>query len=578
MKKSNNVRSRILAVLLAAAMTGSIAGSSLTAFAADPETTTAVSAINDNEQAILDKVAEGVTINGQVKKLGDNHELITQAKAYFAKDGVDVTDEQKTTILEKYDLLKAYLEKTGLYRFSEFSKSQINEFVNLSTDVVAPLGLKVEYDFTEAKITVVDEDGTVVAGTSGVAVTGITVNKTSLTLNKGKSATVEVVIEPNDATNKDVVWTSANKDIATVSEAGVVKAVKVGTTTITAATADGKYTATVKVTVNSPATSIKLNKTSATIGKGKTLTVKATISPSDCTDKTVKWTTSNSKIATVKNGVITAKAVGTATITATTASGKKATCKVTVKNLPTSIKLNKTSATIGKGKTLTLKATIAPAKNTITTKTWKSSNTKIATVSSAGKITAKAVGTTTITATTTNGKKATCKITVKKLPTSIKLNKTSATIGKGKTLTVKATVTPTKDTITSVTWTSSNTKIATVNSKGKITAKAVGKATITAKNANGKTAKVKVTVKNLPTKIKLNKTTATVKKGKSITLKATVTPTKSTITTVTWTTSNKSIATVNSKGKVTGKKAGTVTITAKTVNGKTAKVKVKVTK
>ncbi|MBQ8134024.1 MAG: Ig-like domain-containing protein, partial [Clostridia bacterium] len=326
------------------------------------------------------------------------------------------------------------------------------------------------------------------------------------------------------------------------------------------------------------AKSVSLSKSSVSVEKGKSVTVTATVLPSTATDKKVTWSTSNSKIATVSGGKITGVAAGTATITAKTANGKKATCKVTVKNLPTSIKLNKTSATIGKGKTLTLKATIAPAKNTITTTTWKSSNTKIATVSSTGKITAKAVGTTTITATTTNNKTATCKITVKNLPTSIKLNKTSVTIGKGKTLTVKATVTPTKDTITSVTWTSSNTKIATVNSKGKITAKAVGTATITAKNANGKTAKVKVTVKHLPTKVKLNKTTVTLKKGKSVTLKATVTPTAKTITTLSWSTSNKKIATVNKNCKVTAKATGTVTITVKTVNGKTAKCKIKVTK
>ncbi|MBQ8133900.1 MAG: Ig domain-containing protein, partial [Clostridia bacterium] len=352
MKKSKNVKSRILAVLLAAAMTGSVAGGSLTAFAADPETTTAASTINDNEQKILDEASKSLTINNQEKKIDPS--IITQAKAYF--ETVDVTDEQATAVLEKLADFKSYVEKTGLYRFSEYSKTQINEFLTKSTAVVAPLGLKVTYDFTEAKLSVVDESGSVIGGVNGVAVTGITVNKTSLTLNKGKSATLEVVVEPNDATNQDVVWTSANKNIATVSEAGVVKAVKVGTTTITAATADGKYTATVKVTVNSPATKITLNKTSATIGKGKTATVTAKIEPTDCTDKTITWKTSDSKIATVKNGVITAKAVGTATITATTASGKTATCKVTVKNLPTSIKLNKTSATIGKGKTLTLKA------------------------------------------------------------------------------------------------------------------------------------------------------------------------------------------------------------------------------
>lgn len=80
------------------------------------------------------------------------------------------------------------------------------------------------------------------------------------------------------------------------------------------------------------ASKVTLNKKSATLGVGKTLTVKATVSPSNTNNKSITWSTSNNKVATVnKNGKITAKKKGTATITATTKNGKKATCKITVK-------------------------------------------------------------------------------------------------------------------------------------------------------------------------------------------------------------------------------------------------------
>ena len=419
-----------------------------------------------------------------------------------------------------------------------------------------------------------------------VAVTGIKLNKTSITIEKGKSEKLMATISPNNSTNKSVTWTSSDTKVATVSN-GTVKAVAAGTATITAKTSNGK-TATCKVTVKNPVvavTGIKLNKTSINLEKGKTTTLTATISPSNATNKTLKWTSSNTKVATVSNGKITAKAAGTATITAQTANGKKATCKVTVNNPktvnPTSVKLSKTSVTLYKGKTTTLKATVNPSNATNKKVTWKTSNSKVATVSN-GKITAKAAGTATITVQTANGKKATCKVTVKNPktvnPTSVKLSKMSVTLYKGKTTTLKATVNPSNATNKKVTWKTSNSKVATV-SNGKITAKAIGTAIITAQTTNGKKATCKVTVKNPktvnPTSVKLSKTSVTLGKGKTTTLKATVNLSNATNKKVTWKTSNSKVATV-SNGKITAKSTGTATITVQTANGKKATCRVTV--
>lgn len=173
-------------------------------------------------------------------------------------------------------------------------------------------------------------------------------------------------------------------------------------------------------------TGITLNRTNASLVKGKTLQLAAMITPENATNRAVNWASSNTKIATVDSaGKVTAKAAGTVTITCTAQadSGKKATCKVTVTEPKppvkptvkvTKVTLNKKTATLSPKETLTLKATVTPANATNKGVAWKSSNTKIATVSSTGKVTAKTAGTVTITCTAKDGsgKKATCKITV----------------------------------------------------------------------------------------------------------------------------------------------------------------------
>lgn len=228
----------------------------------------------------------------------------------------------------------------------------------------------------------------------------------------------------------------------------------------------------VKVTVT-------LDKTSATIYTGKTVTLKAT---SNDTAKTVTYTTSNKAVATVSStGVVKGVKAGTAVITANCGNAT-ATCKVTVK--APSVKFAKKSAVVYKGKTATVKATLAG----VSSVTYKSSNTKIATVNSkTGTVKGIKAGTVTITA--TSGKlKATYKLTVKN-PT-FTLTKSSATIAKGKTTTIRSKATP----VSTVTYTSSNKKVATVTGKGVVKGISKGKATIIVK-CNGITKKFVVTVK-----------------------------------------------------------------------------------
>ena len=124
------------------------------------------------------------------------------------------------------------------------------------------------------------------------------------------------------------------------------------------------------------------------------------------------WTSDDETVATVtSSGVITAKKVGTATITVKTTNDKIASCTVTVKKAPTAVTLDKTELTLKAGETYTLKKTLTPA-NAYTTYTYSSSKTSVATVTASGKIVAKKAGKTVVTVTTHNGKTAECTVTV----------------------------------------------------------------------------------------------------------------------------------------------------------------------
>ena len=175
-----------------------------------------------------------------------------------------------------------------------------------------------------------------------VDVTGVSLNKTTTSIQVGASEQLTATIEPNNATNKAVNWSSNPTSVATVDNSGNVTAVAEGTATITVTTQDGNKTATCTVTVT-PASSdpvavtgVSLNKTSTTLTVGGSETLTASVQPSNATNKAVNWSSNPTSVATVdSNGKVTAVAEGTATITVTTQDGNKtATCTVTVNAAP----------------------------------------------------------------------------------------------------------------------------------------------------------------------------------------------------------------------------------------------------
>jgi uncharacterized protein YjdB len=249
------------------------------------------------------------------------------------------------------------------------------------------------------------------------AVTGVSLNKDTLTLYVGGTETLTATVAPSDATNKKVTWTSNDEDVATVSDAGVVTAVALGTATITVKTVDGNQPATCDVTVNpTTVTGVSLNKTTLALYVDDTETLVATVAPTGAINKNVTWESDTEGVATVNNaGVVTAVALGTATITVKTEDGNKtATCDVTVNPIAvTGVGLNKDTLFLLVNGTETLTATVAPGNATNKNVTWESDTEGVATVSDAGVVTAVGLGTATITVKTVDGNKtATCDVTV----------------------------------------------------------------------------------------------------------------------------------------------------------------------
>ena len=169
-----------------------------------------------------------------------------------------------------------------------------------------------------------------------VSVTGVTLNKTTLTLAIGGSETLTATVAPADATNQNVTWKSDKPEIATINANGKVTGVAAGEATITVTTEEGGKTATCKVTVKAATVAVadvKLNKTELTLEVDWSETLTVTVAPADATNQNVMWKSDKPEIVSVDdNGKVTGVAIGEATITVTTEDGgKTATCKVAVK-------------------------------------------------------------------------------------------------------------------------------------------------------------------------------------------------------------------------------------------------------
>ena len=262
-----------------------------------------------------------------------------------------------------------------------------------------------------------------------VAVTNLPAKQ--LTLKKGKSFTLKTKVSVSGKkVSKAVTYKTSNKKVATVNAKGKITAKKNGKAVITVISkANKKKTVKIKVTVGTPVTKVKLNKTKANLNVGKSLTLKATVTPKKATNKKVKWTIrkSDKKYASINSkGVLTVKKAAkgkTIKVTATAVGNSKVKATYTVKVMKkavkkvtiTSKKKTVKKVTIKKKQSVTLKANLTPTKGISKEVTWISGNPKIAKVTAKGKVTGKKKGTVKITAKAKDGsgKKATITLKVK---------------------------------------------------------------------------------------------------------------------------------------------------------------------
>ena len=387
---------------------------------------------------------------------------------------------------------------------------------------------------------------------------------------------------------------SSNYRVAAVDSQGNITAKGAGIATITVTDLNGKF-AQCEITVKSAPSSVKVANSGYTLGKGDTLEIRAlTNSSSWCTN--YKWSSSNTNVVTVGNPYsnrvsLRAIGTGTATVTVKTYNGKTASCKVTVKNAPSSIKINPASVTLGVGEKLTIsESTNSGSYAHNGHLIWRTSNDKVVTVvrGSGNKAELCAVGTGTadVTITTYNKKTATCRVTVKSAPTSVKLSSSSVTLGKGESYTIsEGTNSGSYANASNLKWSSSNTKVATVTkgsgNKAIIKATGVGTAYVKITLYNGKTAQCKVTVKNAPASVRLSKTNLTLNKGASYTIsEGTSSGSYANASNLKWSSSNTKVATVTkgngNKAVIKANAKGTAYIKITLYNGKTAQCKVTV--
>lgn len=314
-----------------------------------------------------------------------------------------------------------------------------------------------------------------------VSVTGIRLSETSLQLNKGGSHSLKATVQPDNATEKTVQWTSSDNSVASVDQEGTITAIGGGKATITASV--GGYSATCAVEVDTPVTSISLDMPLLTLKKGDFALLTATVLPDDAMDKTVRWSSDNPAVASVdQNGKVTAVEVGRAKITASVGD-VSASCSVLCIAVPVSaVVLDKTSLSLAKGSAETLTATVSPADATDKTVRWSSDNPSVASVDQHGLVTAVNTGEATITA-AAGDISATCTVSVFVPVTSVTLNPANMTLIVGETATLEVSILPEEATDKDVMWYSSDPNVALVEA-GSITALSFGEAVITAQVGN----------------------------------------------------------------------------------------------
>lgn len=414
----------------------------------------------------------------------------------------------------------------------------------------------------EATVTVTSEDNPDATATLNVKVSvhseSVVLDKTAADLFEGESLQLNASIEPyNDPSL--IEWSSGNESIATVSSSGLVQAIALGTVTVRAQAKDNpEHYATCNVNVKRHVKSVSISSSTSFIYKGTTFQYKAVVSPSDASDKSVIWTSSDESVATVdRNGVVNGVGVGYATITVTTNDlGFTASKRISVEPCIDKVEASPSSQYMEQYSdgiltwyldegAIPLQATVYPSDYPNRNVTWSSNMPSVVDVVN-GQIMPKSAGTAVLTVTTegykNNNEPATATITVRvrEHVSSVSLSESELSLYTGDTYTLIPTVLP-SSADDNVTWGTSNPLVVRVDG-GVLTAVSPGTATITVITLDGyKTASCKVSVQEAITRItsiSFENSNLTLKKGSTVTLAPVIMPAEATKKELHWEVSN----------------------------------------
>jgi len=325
-----------------------------------------------------------------------------------------------------------------------------------------------------------------------VPVTGVTLDRETLYLAAGDTTVLSASVAPENASDQTLIWSATPGSVATVDQSGLVTAVSEGTATITVITRDGEHTDSCTVTVTSdpvPATGITLDRNTLALNVDETYQLTANLTPENASYQTLIWSACPDSVATVNsNGLVTALAEGTATITVTTEDGSHTdSCTVTVTTVAvTGVSLDRETLALNISDTFQLTPALTPENATNRNIGWSTDEASVATVDQNGLVTALAEGSAVITVTTEDGDHTdSCTVTVTRIAvTGVTIDEERKILHSG-SYQLEAEVFPADATYPEVTWTSSDNTVATVDENGMVTAVGTGITLITVRTTDG---------------------------------------------------------------------------------------------
>ncbi len=518
--------------------------------------------------------------------------------------GVSVTPDTATLVLGDDNPANNTTQLSAVFTPSDTSDQTVTwETLSPGIITVDDSGLVTAQSVGSARVKLTTQDGGFTAEaliTVDQSATNVSldVHEAILVLGTGEPAdaaiTLNAIIEPPDATEVGLVWTSDNTLVATVDSAGAVTGVDLGTANVKVTTANGLHSDSCEVKVYQAATGIAVAPTATTLTLGDastvndTVTLLATVEPATAYQQ-VTWHSDKPDVASVDaDGLVTAHKAGDAVFTATSVQGDfSASCTVQVVQTVTSLILSQTSAVLvlddddPTNDTLTLGVTVSPENASNKDVKFESTNAAVASVDSHGVITAHKAGATTIQVEALSGVgTAACDITVEQRVTGVSLALSSATLTLGDadttndTVSLTATISPADANNQAVTYTSSDPAVASVDASGIVTAVSAGSTTITVTTVDGGyTAVCTVTVQQHVTGLSVSPSSALLVMGDedrendTVSLTASIIPANADNQAIVWTSDTPAVATVDTAGVVTAVSKGKAIITATTADG-----------